>query len=74
MAKRKTALVSHSVECSECGDVITVRDPQDLQRAKLEHMYSAHPLDMAKSLFKALPNIRTMGEALGNFLRDNVKP
>ena len=72
-AKRKTpALVKHSVEC-QCGEVITARFAEDLDYAKMEHMYQQHPLEFAKGFVKAIPKVRDIGAMVGNFLRENMK-
>lgn len=61
------------VTCDECGDVIRAWDEGELQRAKMEHIYAAHPIDFVKSLVRAVPKVKQLGAQLGEFLRENMK-
>jgi hypothetical protein len=68
----RKSLVTHSIECN-CGDVIRVKHADDLERAKMEHLYSKHPMELLKGFIKAVPKVKSFGIAIGDLMRENLK-
>lgn len=63
-----------SIACNECNTVLNAENEGDLMKAKMEHMYRFHTGDFAKAIVKAVPKVKQLGEQIGRFMRENMKP
>jgi hypothetical protein len=71
---RKKGMIVHKIQCPACDAMISTHHPGDLNRAKLEHLYNEHPLELAKNILQAVPKVKSLATQLGEMLRENLKP